>query len=62
MRPRTRLLYAETLGNPKINVLDIAGAAAVAHAHGVPLMVDNTMASPFLCRPIEFGPISWCIR
>jgi O-acetylhomoserine (thiol)-lyase len=53
--PRTRLLYAETLGNPKINVLDIAGAAAVAHAHGVPLMVDNTMASPYLCRPIELG-------
>jgi O-acetylhomoserine (thiol)-lyase len=55
LRPRTRLLYAETLGNPKINVLDIAGVAAVAHAHGVPLMVDNTMASPFLCRPIELG-------
>ncbi len=55
IEPRTRLLYAETLGNPKINVLDIAGVAAVAHAHGVPLMVDNTMASPFLCRPIEFG-------
>jgi O-acetylhomoserine (thiol)-lyase len=55
LRPRTRLLYAETLGNPKINVLDIAGAAAVAHAHGVPLMIDNTMASPFLCRPIELG-------
>ncbi len=53
--PRTRLLYAETLGNPKINVLDIAGVAAVAHAHGVPLMVDNTMASPYLCRPIEQG-------
>jgi O-acetylhomoserine (thiol)-lyase len=55
MQPRTRLLYAETLGNPKINVLDIAGAAAVAHAHGVPLMVDNTMASPYLCRPFELG-------
>jgi O-acetylhomoserine (thiol)-lyase len=55
LRPRTRLLYAETLGNPKINVLDIAGVASVAHAHGVPLMVDNTMASPFLCRPIELG-------
>jgi O-acetylhomoserine (thiol)-lyase len=55
MQPRTRLLYAETLGNPKINVLDIAAAAAVAHAHGVPLMVDNTMASPYLCRPIDLG-------
>jgi O-acetylhomoserine (thiol)-lyase len=55
LQPRTRLLYAETLGNPKINMLDIAGAAAVAHAHGVPLMVDNTMASPYLCRPFELG-------
>jgi|SRR5258706_712580 O-acetylhomoserine (thiol)-lyase len=55
IEPRTRLLYAETLGNPKINVLDIAGVAAVAHEHGVPLMVDNTMASPYLCRPIEHG-------
>ena len=55
VEPRTRLLYAETLGNPKINVLDIAGVAAVAHEHGVPLMVDNTMASPYLCRPIEHG-------
>jgi O-acetylhomoserine (thiol)-lyase len=55
MQPRTRLLYAETLGNPKINVLDIPAVAAVAHAHGVPLMVDNTMASPYLCRPIDLG-------
>jgi len=53
--PRTRLFYGETLGNPKINVLDIAAVAQVAHAHRVPLMVDNTMASPFLCRPIELG-------
>jgi O-acetylhomoserine (thiol)-lyase len=55
LQPRTRLLYAETLGNPKINVLDIAAVAAVAHGHGVPLMVDNTMASPYLCRPFELG-------
>jgi O-acetylhomoserine (thiol)-lyase len=55
MRPSTRLVYAETLGNPKINVLDIEAVAAVAHGHGVPLMIDNTMASPFLCRPIDFG-------
>jgi len=55
IQPRTRLLYAETLGNPKINVLDIAAVAAVAHEHGVPLMVDNTMASPYLCRPIGLG-------
>ncbi len=55
LRPQTRLLYAETLGNPKINVLDIAAVADVAHGHAVPLMVDNTMASPYLCRPIELG-------
>ena len=55
LQPRTRLLYAETLGNPKINVLDIAAVAAVAHEHGVPLMIDNTMASPYLCRPFELG-------
>jgi O-acetylhomoserine (thiol)-lyase len=55
IQPRTRLLYAETLGNPKINVLDIPAVAAVAHARGVPLMIDNTMASPYLCRPIELG-------
>jgi O-acetylhomoserine (thiol)-lyase len=53
--PRTRLFYGETLGNPKINVLDIAAVAQLAHAHRVPLMIDNTMASPFLCRPIELG-------
>ena len=53
--PRTRLFYAETLGNPKINVLDIAAVADIAHAHRVPLMVDNTMASPYLCRPLELG-------
>lgn len=55
MQPSTRLVYAETLGNPKINVLDIEAVAAVAHGHGVPLMIDNTMASPFLCRPLDFG-------
>ena len=55
LQPRTRLLYGETLGNPKINVLDIAAVAAVAHGQGVPLMVDNTMASPYLCRPLELG-------
>ncbi len=53
--PRTRALYAETLGNPRMNVLDIAAVAAVAHQHNLPLMVDNTFASPYLCRPIEHG-------
>ncbi len=53
--PRTRVLYAETIGNPRINVLDIAAVAEIAHAAGIPLMIDNTFASPYLCRPIEHG-------
>jgi O-acetylhomoserine (thiol)-lyase len=52
---KTRVVYGETLGNPRINVLDIAPIAEVAHAHGLPLMIDNTMASPYLCRPFEHG-------
>jgi O-acetylhomoserine (thiol)-lyase len=55
LRPNTKLLYGETLGNPKINVLDIAAVAEIAHAHDVPLMIDNTMASPYLCRPFDWG-------
>src|SRR5215831_9882924 len=53
--PRTRLLYAETVGNPRINVLDIAAVAEIAHAANIPLVIDNTFASPYLCRPIEHG-------
>ena len=52
---KTKAVYAETIGNPKIDVLDIEAVAKVAHAHGLPLIVDNTFASPYLCRPIEFG-------
>ena len=52
---KTRLVYAEALGNPGINVLDIAAVADVAHAAGVPLMIDATFATPYLCRPIEHG-------
>ena len=55
MRPSTRAVFAETLGNPSLQVLDIAAVAAVAHAHGVPLVVDNTVPSPFLCNPIALG-------
>jgi O-acetylhomoserine (thiol)-lyase len=55
LTPRTRLLYGETLGNPKVNVLDIEAVASIAHDAGVPLMVDNTLASPYLCRPFEWG-------
>src|SRR5215467_12864126 len=53
--PRTRLLYAETVGNPRINVLAIAAVAEIAHAANIPLVIDNTFASPYLCRPIEHG-------
>jgi O-acetylhomoserine (thiol)-lyase len=55
IRPNTRAVYAETLGNPSMVVLDIGAIAEVAHAHGVPLIVDNTVPSPFLCNPVKFG-------
>jgi O-acetylhomoserine (thiol)-lyase len=53
--PRTRLLFGETIGNPRIDILDIAAVAEVANDAGVPLMIDNTFATPYLCRPIEHG-------
>jgi O-acetylhomoserine (thiol)-lyase len=52
---KTRAIYAETLGNPKLDVVDIERLAAIAHAHGLPLVIDNTAASPALVRPIEWG-------
>jgi O-acetylhomoserine (thiol)-lyase len=55
MRPNTRAVFAESLGNPSLVVLDIAAVAEVAHAHGVPLVVDNTVPSPFLCNPLALG-------
>jgi len=55
MQPNTRAVFAESLGNPSLQLLDIAAVAEVAHAHGVPLIVDNTVPSPFLCNPIRFG-------
>ena len=55
IRPETRLVYAEILGNPGLEVLDVPALAEVAHRHGLPLMVDSTFASPYLCRPIELG-------
>jgi O-acetylhomoserine (thiol)-lyase len=55
VRPNTKVLYGETIGNPSGNVLDIEEVAAIAHANDVPLVVDNTFASPYLCRPIEWG-------
>jgi O-acetylhomoserine (thiol)-lyase len=55
IRPHTRVIYAETLGNPSLVVLDIAAVADVAHAHGLPLIVDNTVPSPALCNPVALG-------
>jgi len=52
---RTRLIYLETIGNPKLQIPDFAGIAAVAHAHGLPVVCDNTFATPYLCRPFEHG-------
>jgi O-acetylhomoserine (thiol)-lyase len=53
--PKTRMLYAETISNPRMNVLDIEAVARIAHEANIPLMIDNTFASPYLCRPIEHG-------
>jgi len=53
--PKTRAFYAETLGNPLIDVIDIEALANLAHEVGVPLIVDNTFASPYLCRPLDWG-------
>jgi len=53
--PKTRLIFAETLGNPKNDMLDIEAVARVAHDAGIPLVIDNTVATPYLCRPFEWG-------
>ncbi len=55
IRPETKAIYAETFGNPNSEVLDIEGVAAVAHRHGLPLIVDNTFGTPYLMRPFEHG-------
>lgn len=55
IQDNTKIVFAETLGNPSVEVLDIEAVAAVAHAHGLPLMVDSTFATPYLIRPIEYG-------
>ena len=55
IRPTTRALYGETIGNPLVNVLDIEAVAGIAHEHGLPLVIDNTVASPYLCTPFAFG-------
>ena len=53
--PKTKLLYGETIGNPKADVFDIQAVADIAHEHKLPLIIDNTFASPYLCRPCEHG-------
>ncbi|HWI60997.1 MAG TPA: homocysteine synthase, partial [Symbiobacteriaceae bacterium] len=53
--PKTKAIYAETIGNPKIDVLDIEAVAKVAHENGLPLIIDSTFATPFLCQPIKHG-------
>ena len=52
---KTKAIFAETIGNPSLKVLDIEKVATIAHEAGIPLMIDNTFATPYLCRPIEFG-------
>ncbi|MGE7183851.1 O-acetylhomoserine aminocarboxypropyltransferase/cysteine synthase family protein [Peribacillus sp. NPDC006672] len=53
--PRTKAIFAETIGNPSLRVLDIKAVADIAHEAGIPLIIDNTFATPYLCRPIDFG-------
>ena len=55
IQPNTKVVYAETFGNPNSDVLDIEGVAAVAHKHGIPFIVDNTFGTPYLIRPLEYG-------
>lgn len=55
IRPNTKLIFAETIGNPGVDVLDIEKVSGVAHSNNIPLVVDNTFATPYLCRPFEFG-------
>jgi O-acetylhomoserine (thiol)-lyase len=55
IRPNTRAVFAESLGNPSLTVLDIGAVAEVAHAHGLPLVIDNTVPSPALCNPLKLG-------
>jgi O-acetylhomoserine (thiol)-lyase len=55
VRPNTKLFYAETIGNPKVSILDIRKVADIAHRNGVPLIIDNTVATPYLIKPLEHG-------
>jgi O-acetylhomoserine (thiol)-lyase len=53
--PKTKCLYGETISNPRGNVLDIEAVSKIAHEHGIPLVIDNTFATPYVCRPIDYG-------
>ena len=55
LQPNTKAVYAETIGNPQLNVCDIEALAGIAHEAGIPLVIDNTLASPYLCRPFDHG-------
>jgi O-acetylhomoserine (thiol)-lyase len=55
LRPETRAFYGETIGNPKGDIFDFEGVSAIAHEHGIPLVIDNTLASPYLCQPLRWG-------
>ena len=55
MTPKTKLFYGEIIGNPKADIFDIEAVAEIAHENNIPLMIDNTFATPYLCRPFEFG-------
>jgi len=55
IKPNTKAVFAETIANPRLNVLDMQAVADIAHAHDLPLVIDNTMASPYLCRPFDHG-------
>ena len=55
IRPETKAVFIESFGNPNSNLIDIEAVAAIAHAHKIPLIIDNTFATPFLLRPIEYG-------
>ena len=55
IQDNTKAIYIETLGNPNSNIIDIEAVARIAHRHGLPLVVDNTFATPYLVRPLEWG-------
>jgi O-acetylhomoserine (thiol)-lyase len=61
-KPNTKLVFGETLANPALKVLDIEKFARIAHAHNVPLIIDNTFATPILCKPINSGALRECVK